>query len=244
MIKIKNFKNSKKIQDEKFHITNFTKFIVIIIGLLLAVLFFNPSEKPDNVQIPENYMQVPEDYEISSGWTITSYHVVDEKLYDGAKIKIFDREGNSLGLYKSDFIKQLRIDGTGKVEDPEKSGKYLHYDYTINDGKTHYWADISLGAWNNELVPWTGDKPSVAVNPPLSQGTQIKFINLGPDSEYNPDWVNKLLRTKTFYADDKFYGFGENEKKIDVYVGLQKSREYGPESLLMHNVSIALKYSN
>ena len=218
--------------------------IVKITGMILVliVLLYIFTEKQGYIPVQPDNMSIPEGYELSSGWTITSYQIIDERFYDGEKIEIFDSSGNSLGFYKSDFIKQLRIDGSGKVEDPKKSGKYLHYDYMINDGKTYYWSDKSLGAYDNELIPLTGDRPSVAVNPPQPQGTQIKFINLGSDSKYNPDWVNELLRTKTFYADDKFHGFRKDEKKIDIYVGLQKSRESEAESILMHNVTIAIKY--
>jgi len=234
---------SKKII-EKPNKINFLKVSLIITGIILVILIYMSTEKSDYTETPIEEVQVPEGYEISSGWTITSYQVIDEKFYDGKKIEIFNKEGNSLGFYKSDFIKQLRIDGAGKVEDPKKSSKYLHYDYIIDDGKTHYWADKSLGAYDNELISFTGNRPSVAVNPPLLQGAQIKFIDLGSDSRYNPNWVNKILKTKTFYADDKFHSFGKDEKKIDVYMGLQKSREFEAESLLMHNVTIALKYFN
>ena len=239
----KSKKIHKKIIPEKYNSIDFLKTTLIIVGIIfLVILIYLPTEELDYVETPIEEMQIPEGYELSSGWTITSYQVVDEKFYDGEKIEVFDKKGNSLGFYKKDFLKQLRIDGAGKVEDPEKSGKYLHYDYIINDGKTHYWADKSLGAYDNELIFFTGSRPSVAVNPPVPQGTQIKFINLGSDSGYNPNWVNEILRTKIFYADDKFYNFGKNEKKIDIYMGLQKSREFKAESLLMRNVTIALKY--
>lgn len=181
-------------------------------------------------------------FELSSGWTVTSYEDVNEAVYDNPKIEVFDSEGNSLGFYKSDFLEQVQIDGSGKGDSNKNPGKFLHYNYDINDGKTYYLADKSLGAYNNEIVPWTGDKPSVAVNPPLSLGTMIRFKDLGPSGSENPDWVVSLLKSKTFYADDKFFGMGD-EKRIDVYVGLQKTKntEGTPESLLMNNVTIYIK---
>ncbi|MEA3229580.1 MAG: hypothetical protein U9P44_01580 [archaeon] len=193
-----------------------------------------PKDTTDIDQNPE--------YELSSGWTITSYQDVNEKLYTGKKIEIFDAQNNSLGFYKTDFLEQIRIDGSGKGDRTKNSGQFLHYDYGLDDGKTHYLVDISQGAYNNELVSWAGDRPSIAVNPPLPYGAKIRFRDLGPEAVYNPGWVNELLKTRTFYADDRFYGYGEDEKKIDVYVGLQTSREAGgPESLLMHNVTIAVR---
>ncbi len=224
----------------------------ILIGLIASVAIMGSGciESNDDLleKSVENYIENDSlaadlsEYDISSGWTITSYQDINENLYEDPKIEVFDSYGNSLGSYKSDFIKQIKIDGSGKGDNIDNSGQYLHYDYGIDDGETCYLVNKSLGAYNNKLVPWIDNNPSLAVNPPLPQGTQIKFINLGLDSEHNPEWVNELLKTKTFYADDKFYGFAKDEKNIDVYVGLQKSRDYGPESLLMRNVTLGIKY--
>ena len=236
-----NKKNRKKVSHKKRDLRIFLKIIVIAMGIIFSAIFFYEIEKQNTSY--QNYTQISEDYEISSGWTITSYQIVDEKFYNGKKIEVFDRYGNSLGFYKSDFLKQVKIDGFGKVEDIQNSKRYLHYDYNVDDGKTYYWADKPFGAYRNELIPWTGDKPSVAVNPPLPHGTKIKFVDLGKDAENNPEWVNEILKTKTFYADDIFHSYYHgNEKRIDVYVGLQKSKDGGPESLLMRNVTIAIKY--
>ena len=186
--------------------------------------------------------QPAEDFEISHGWIVTSYCDVNEELYNGNKIEVFDFYGKLLGFYKNDFLKQVKIDGSGKGDGVQNSGMFLHYDYSVNDEKTYYLVNKSLGAYNNELISWTENKPSIAVNPAVPYGTKIRFKELGFESKANPKWVNEILKTKTFYADDKFFGYGD-EKRIDVYTGLQKSKEFGAESLLIHNVTIYIEYS-
>jgi len=235
-----------------------TKFAVLIgivvIGAMLGIYVFSGSneskdagieietQQSDSGAVSNEPYALKQRIDVSSGWTITSYQDVNEAVYDGAKVQVFDVHGVSLGFYKSDFLDQVKIDGSGKGDGIQNSGKYLHYDYNIDDGKAYYLVDKSLGAYGNELVPWTGERPSVAVNPPLPYGTIIRFENLGPDAVENPGWVNLLLTSKTFYADDRFFGEG-NEKRIDVYVGLQKTKNMGgtPESLSMHDVTIYIK---
>lgn len=227
--------NLENIFYKEFNRRTFLKIAAMVgIGIILGATYFYKIEK-------QAYPQILAGYEVSSGWIVTSYQCINEELYNDEKIEVFDSHGNSLGFYKSDFLEQIRIDGSGKGDGVQNSGKFLHYDYRIDDGKTYYLADKSVGAWDNELVSWAGEKPSVAVNPSLPYGTMIRFKDLGPEGENIPDWVIELLKTKTFYADDKFHG--EDEKRIDIYVGLQKSRDSDrPESLLMHNVTVAMKY--
>ncbi|VVB60201.1 Uncharacterised protein [uncultured archaeon] len=203
----------------------------------------NPAA-PSNVSNPTGSNNgtpaAPENLEISSGWTITSYQDVNEDVYSGNKVEVFDSGGKSLGFYKSDFLEQIRIDGAGKGDGKGNPGKFLHYDYNVDNGKTYYLSDKSLGAYGNELVSWTSERASIAVNPPLPPGTIIRFKDLGSGKENSYGWVKELLMNKTFYADDKF--FGVTGKKIDVYVGLQKTKnmEGAPESLLMRNVTIEI----
>jgi hypothetical protein len=180
-----------------------------------------------------------EGYEISSGWTITSYQDIDERLYSGKKVEVFDEHGNLLGIYRVDFLRQVKIDGSGVGDGVGNTGQHLHYNYRIDDGRTHYLSDISYGAFMNELVPWTGEFPSVAVNPPLPKGSKIVFVDLGNDARHLEGWVYDLLMSKIFYSDDTFHGW--TEKKIDVYVGFQKTLEYGPEALLLRNVTLGIK---
>ena len=228
---------------------------IIAIGIaavaLLAVFALFEEDTPENIESEKSVaasdtsnnqeIKTSPKYETSSGWTVTSYQDVNEAVYSSEKIEVFDSGGNSLGFYKSDFLEQVKIDGSGKGDGIQNSGKYLHYDYDVDDGKTYYLADKSLGAYGNELIPWDGDRPSIAVNPPLPLGTAIRFIDLGSLSDENPEQVIDLLKTKTFYADDKFSG--ETEKRIDVYVGLQKTRdmEGTPESLWMTNVTVYIE---
>lgn len=172
-----------------------------------------------------------------SGYTITSYSDPQEKFYDGEQIEVFSKNGSSLGFFKKDFLEQVKIDGSGVLEGEDT--RFLHYDFSVDDNITYYLADYSLGAWDNKLNNWTQEKPSIAIKPPLEHDTKIRIRSVGPND--NPAWVNDLLLSKTFYVDDKFYGVG-NEKRIDIYVGLQKSKTTigRPESLLIHNVTIKI----
>ncbi len=242
---------AKQVIKEGSTIMSRAKFVIVVVCIILGislVAFALSQDKeskqsttsPDTSSPPNEISVVSKDFEVSSGWTITSYQDVNEAVYSGNKVEVFDSGGKSLGRYKSDFLEQIRIDGAGKGDGKENPGKFLHYDYSVDNGKAYYLSDKSLGAYGNELVPWTGNKPSIAVNPPLPPGTKIRFKDLGSEGKNNYGWVKELLMSKTFYADDKF--FGVKEKKIDVYVGLQKTKNMDgtPESLLMHNVTIEI----
>jgi hypothetical protein len=185
-----------------------------------------------------------EGFEVSSGWTVTSYCLDNETVYSGNKVEVFDSNENSLGFYKTDFLEQIKIDGGGKGDGIQNPGKIIQYDYDVNDGKTCYISDKPTGAYG-EVRDWNDDKPTVAVNPPLPDDTEIRFIDLGHEGSNSPDWVIDLLESKTFYVKDTFFNMGD-EKRIDVYVGLQKVKDMvgTPESLLMHNVIVAIKYPN
>ena len=208
--------------------------ILLVAVLLIAII--------EALYIYNEKTSKPEGFGVSSGWKITSYCLVNEALYSGDKVEVFDSYGNSLGFYKSDFLEQIRTDGAGNGDGIQNPGKYLHYDYGINDGKTCYLADKSLGAYG-EVRDWNDDKPTVAVNPQLPGGTMIRFADLGPEGGHNPDWVVKILEDKTFYVMDTFFGMGD-EKRIDVFVGLQKVKDPigTAESLLMHDVTIRIGY--
>ena len=209
-----------------------TVMAAAVMALLAGISYFG-EESPADSGVPE----------VSYGWTVTSYACLDENLYDGGKVEAFDYHGNTLGFYKADFLEQMTIDGSGKGDGIRNPGGILHYNYGVDDGKTYYLTDISLGSYDNELMPWTSDRPSVAVNPPLPYGTMIRLMDLGPDAKNNPEWVNGLLTAKTFHADDTFFlkGSDRNEKKIDIYVGIQASRDPGAaESLLMRNVTVEI----
>jgi len=221
---------------------------IIVIAVILSVYGVESSDAAIETKPIDSGMYggneayaIMQKIDASAGWTTASYQDVNESVYGGAKLQVFDADGVSLGFYKSDFLEQVKIDGSGKGDGIQNSGKYLHYDYDVDDGKTYYLADKSLGAYGNELIPWDGDRPSIAVNPPLPLGAAIRFQDLGPLGDDNPAWVIDLLKTKTFYADDKFSG--ETEKRIDVYVGLQKTRdmEGTPESLWMTNVTVYIE---
>ncbi len=206
------------------------------------------AEEPKKICGKEGIMGIPTnngdvDWVESRGWIVTSYGDVNEALYNGNKIKIFDRNGIFLGLYRQDFLVHVIINGAGIGDGiGNDKTKFLHYDYDINDGKTCYLSDVSLGAYNNELVPWTGDRPSIAVNPALPQGTMIRFKDLGSGGNLNYTWVQDLLLSKTFYADDKFHGIDEKEKRIDVYVGLiERADNMGPQSLYIEDVRIMIE---
>lgn len=181
------------------------------------------------------------DWVESPGWTVTSYGDVNEALYSGNKIRIFDKNNNFLGLYRTDFLEKVIINGAGVGDGiGNNREKFLHYDYDIDDKKTCYLSDFSLGAYNNELVPWTENIPSIAINPAMPYGTKVKFKSLGTDEDLIPQWVREILSSKTFYVGDKFYGFGNQEKKIDVYVGLIESKDYGEQSLYIKNATVLI----
>ncbi len=222
----------------------FSVVICVVLSILLFGLSTNNTLKQydsGSYESSDAFALTQTSANVSSGWTITSYQDNNEAVYTGVKLEVFDYKKKSLGFYKTDFLEQIKIDGSGKGDGIRNTGKFLHYDYNVDNGKTYYLSNISLGAYENELVPWTGDRPSIAVNPPLPLGTQIRFINLGSDAQYNLPGVNELLMNKTFYADDKFYGV--TGKKIDVYVGLQKVKDTAgtPESLWMQNVTVSIE---
>lgn len=232
--------NPKKSENRKIYLR--LSVLVLSLGLISFVLI-NYVSYGTMIQGSTEYPALNEsEYVISENWTVTAYQSVDELLYHDPKTEVFDVNGNSLGYYKKDFLEQVKVDGSGIGDGHGNPGGYINYDFEVNDGITYYLTQSSLGAYNNELHSWSEDRPSVAVNPPLPQGTEIRFLDLGPDASYNPAWVNDRLKTKTFYSDDKFFGYSFYEKKIDIYVGNQKTvGGSSPENFLMHDVKVAIK---
>ena len=186
----------------------------------------------------------------SKGWTITSYGNVNEALYPGEKIKIYDRSNQLLGSYSKEFLPWVKMNGSG-IGDGVGNDKtqFLCYDYNVNDGKTHYLIGHPQGAYSNVIFSWKTDRPSVAVNPPLPQGTRIKFKDLNLKTRLNHSWIEDLLLSKTFHADDRFF-LPEKEKsnrKIDIYVGIIEFKDYTPDNyqaLSLKDVTVLIEPSS
>ena len=218
---------------------------LLLFNLLMAITACNDIQGPQNISNNINTTNVTQSLEeklnhskfqrIETGYTITSYGDPNEKHYTEEKIQVWNRSGDSLGYFKKDFLQQVKIDGSGYTEEE----KFLHYDYSVNDNKTYYLSDYSRGVWDNPINGWHHSRPSIAINPPLEQGTKIDILELGPND--SPQWVNELLLTKIFYIDDKFFGIGD-EKRIDIYIGLLKNKSIinEPESLLIKNATIGI----
>jgi len=180
----------------------------------------------------------------SKGWKITSYGDVNELLYGGRKMPVFNRNKELLGYYRTDFLDRIKINGVG-IGDGEAndSSKYLHYDYFFNDG-TCYLSDYPLGAYDNKIFPWTSERPSVAVNPPIPRGTRLVFQDLGQRAYLHSPTALELLSKNSFHADDKFFLPQEqqHEKKIDVYVGtLERTDFLGYQSLLLTDATVMIE---
>lgn len=183
----------------------------------------------------------------SRGWTITSYGNVNEALYSGEKIKIYNKSNKFLGLYSKEFLPWVKMNGSG-IGDGIGNDKtqFLCYDYDINDGKTHYLINHPQGAYNNVISSWKTYKPSVAVNPPLPQGTRIRLKDLNLKTKLNHPWVENLLLSKTFHADDRFFlpEAERSNKKIDIYVGIIKFKDYTPanyQALFMKDATVLIE---
>lgn len=184
------------------------------------------STESKNVEIHDGWVE-------SKGWKITSYGHANEKLYSGEKIKVFDRDGKFLGLYRKDFLPEVEMNGSGVGDGiGNDEEQFLCYDYDINDEKAHYLINHTQGAYGNIIYNWREERPSVAVNPPLPRGTKIRFKDLNLKKELNHPWVRELLLSKTFHADDRFFlKEGEkHQKKCDVYVGVIEFRGYPREN--------------
>ncbi|MDP3026580.1 MAG: hypothetical protein Q8N63_02640 [Nanoarchaeota archaeon] len=180
----------------------------------------------------------------SDKWLITSYGNANEALYSGKKTGIFNRFDEFLGLYREDFLFWVMINGSG-IGDGIGNNKtqFLCYDYYINDGITHYLIDHPQGAYSNRIFSWLEDNPSVAVNPPLPQGTKVRFKDLNLEGELDYPWIEDLLLSKTFYSDDKFFLPEEekHKKKIDVYVGIMQTPGYGWQSLYIQDAKLLIE---
>lgn len=195
----------------------------------------NPSDYAEHLH--------KEGYTILENFTVTTYQNVDEKFYSGMKIPAFDEKRHLLGFYRKGFLEQVKIDGSGNGSGGQ--GNYLCYDYgrSVPGKDVYYFTDFSKGAYGDKLVPWDGENPSVAINPVAPHNTRVRFLDLGPDSSQNEPWVNERLKSKVFNVDDKFSGIPEDAKKVDVYVGHQKRLGFGgPETFIMNNVTIAVKF--
>ena len=80
----------------------------------------------------------------------------------------------------------------------------------------------------------------------MPYGTKIKFKDLNLEEDLKNEWIEELLLSKTFHSADKFFLPEEekDKKKIDVYVGLIESREYGWQSLYIENATLLIEPPN
>ena len=223
---------------------NFKKIACSGILGLACVVAALPLSKANDVRVNDANDVNGINWIESDKWLITSYGNVDEKLYFGRKKKIFNYFNEFLGLYKEEFLFWVMINGSGIGDGVgNDKTKFLCYDYSINDGITHYLIDYPQGAYNNRIFSWLEDNPSVAVNPPLPQGTKVRFKDLNLPYELDYPWIEDLLLSKTFSADDRFFLPAEEKhnKKIDVYVGIVESRGYGWQSLYIEDATLLIE---
>lgn len=175
--------------------------------------------------------------------TVTTYQNLVENLYDGPKAEVFNMDNKSLGFYKEDFLEQVRVDGSGIGDGKDNPGTYLVFDFNKDGKQTYHLADRPVGAYGKEIRSLLGPHPTVGTNPEVPEGTEIVILDLGPDKRHNPNWLNLNLEKDKFIVEDKFFGFPENVKKLNVYVGHQQSSGFdGPETFLMRNATVAVKY--
>jgi len=178
---------------------------------------------------------------VSTGWTITAYFLANEILYSGTKTDIMNKTGDLLGRYKTDFVDAVKIQGTGLgdgINNPV--GKYL-----TRDGEGNYkLISQPWGAYAKPIFSWASNNPSVAINPvSWPQGTKLKILQLSSEQYNYPAWVKDRLYNKLYSVDDKFASgqFG-NQKRIDIFAGLETTLDHGYSDLLFSNCTIDIPY--
>ncbi|MER7546918.1 hypothetical protein ABTW95_28320 [Spirillospora sp. NPDC127506] len=160
----------------------------------------------------------------AGGWRVTTYYTALESLYDGELkavkgcARFHCSHGRTpLGKYPEDFLKVVQMEGSGRITEGPRRGRYLNWSHSVG-----FWLDDSTrDSRGRPLKPWTSAAADRSV---LARGQRFAILGCGRDGSGRPiePKVCAAFRGARWTVTDLFRpGYG-GENHADVYLGEEK----------------------
>ncbi|MFA1537544.1 hypothetical protein [Actinomadura monticuli] len=157
----------------------------------------------------------------AGGWRVTTYYTARESLYDGERKAVRGCEtfhcshGKSpLGAYPADFLKVVQMEGSGRITEGPRRGRYLNWSHSVG-----FWLDdTTRDSRGRPLRPWASAAADKSV---LARGRRFAIVGCGKDGNGRPvqGEVCAVFRKARWTVTDLFRpGYG-GENHADVYIG-------------------------
>lgn len=163
----------------------------------------------------------------AGGWRVTTYYTALESLYDGELkavkgcARFHCSHGRTpLGKYPEDFLKVVQMEGSGRITEGPRRGRYLNWSHSVG-----FWLDdTTRDSAGRPLRPW---ESAAADRDVLARGRRFVITDCGRDGAGRPiaERVCARFRRAVWTVTDLFRpGYG-GEHHADVYIG----EETGPD---------------
>ncbi|WP_240809879.1 hypothetical protein [Actinomadura sp. WMMA1423] len=158
------------------------------------------------------------------GWRITTYYTARESLYHGEReavrgcARFHCSHGKApLGSYPKDFLKIVQTEGSGRITEGPRAGRYLNWSHSVG-----FWLDdTTRDSRGRPLRPWASAAADRSV---LARGQRFAIVDCGREGNGRAveDEVCAAFRKARWTVTDLFRpGYG-GEDHADVYIGEEK----------------------
>jgi hypothetical protein len=171
-----------------------------------------PASSP--VTAPASSASSPGTYRLTVYYTaVEAFHTGTPVTVTGCPQQACRRGSTVLGSYPSDFVKAVKVEGTGRITSGAYAGRYLNWSYD-----TGYWLDtVPADSYGNALVPFG----TAAAEGFLPRGTIFQITGCGAPM---PSSACSTIRGAQWEVQDEFTPGLGGEGHLDLYIG----EETGP----------------
>lgn len=162
----------------------------------------------------------------SGGWRITTYYTAVQHFYTGKPEAVrgcpelrCSNGKDPLGSYPEDFLKIVRMEGSGRLTSGPHKGRYLNWATGVG-----FWLDdATRDSRGRPLKPWASAAADRSV---LARGQRFTITGCGRDGNGRPTpaEVCERFRRAVWTVTDLFRPGHGGENHADVYIG----EETGP----------------
>jgi hypothetical protein len=157
-----------------------------------------------------------------TGWEVTVYETAVEHFHDGPPRRVTGCvvdgcvDGRDhIGYYPSDFVDAVEFEGSGYLDTGRYAGSYLNWSHN-----TGFWIDeLPRDSDGAPLVPFA---TAAAYPGVLPRDTVFHVVDCGQGEDGNPvptTTCQRLQGPEWTVSDEPNPGFGEDERRVALYVG-------------------------
>ncbi|WUI00926.1 hypothetical protein OHR68_03645 [Spirillospora sp. NBC_00431] len=178
----------------------------------------------------------------SSGWTATVYYTAVESFHHGTRRTVrgcprleCDHGRDDLGSYPEDFAKAVRDEGTGRITDGPRRGRYLNWSHDVG-----YWLDTApRDTAGRPLRPWVSAAADRSV---LAPGHRFTITRCGNDDDgaaIEARICARFRSSRWMIVDEFTPGLG-GPRHIDLYIGEETGPDFteSPLYTTLHDASL------